>query len=392
MSPEVSEQEVVDLARLMTLKFGFANIYYGGAKAGIHTKEDLSEHERTTVLKAFGRKFRRLLQAEIYRPGEDIGTCSHDVITILEAARHNKSKSAPASSGLYTAMSIVTTVEALCRHHGVALNGASLILEGFGKVGSRVAHQLCEKGIKLLAVSTKAGAIYHPQGLNLPHLIRLRDRYGDAFVLHYPEGELITLEQMVTLKMDILILAGKAEAIHTGNCDAVKARIVVPGGNLSMTREAEMRLVQRGYFIFPDFVVNCGGVVGLNYGAGLSDDNIQRLIAEELGKKLGHLLHFSRKYSVRLREISEFIALRNISRMQEMVSLSETGRMLRFFEKLRSGSLPWIRTQILRLLANQCQGSNATLYAYKRARFWADRNLYHRLMRRYENTSTIAKP
>ena len=50
MSEEVSELEVAQLARNMTIKFGFANVYYGGAKSGICIQQPLTQDRKQKIL------------------------------------------------------------------------------------------------------------------------------------------------------------------------------------------------------------------------------------------------------------------------------------------------------------------------------------------------------
>ena len=69
MTCDVSEAEVAQLARNMTLKYGFANVYYGGAKSGICVKQPPSSERRREILQTFGEKFAEVIQPQMYQPG-----------------------------------------------------------------------------------------------------------------------------------------------------------------------------------------------------------------------------------------------------------------------------------------------------------------------------------
>ena len=109
MTCDVSEKEVALLARNMTLKFGFANVYYGGAKSGICIKQPPSQERRREIFELFGRKFSQVIQPQIYQPAEDIGTGPEDVFTVLKAAGCSEIKKGKtlATSSIYTAWSII---------------------------------------------------------------------------------------------------------------------------------------------------------------------------------------------------------------------------------------------------------------------------------------------
>ena len=377
MTCDVSEKEVAQLARNMTLKFGFANVYYGGAKSGICVKQPPSGTQRKKILETFGEKFSEVIQPQIYQPAEDIGTGPEDVSIVLSAAGcPNRTKGESlARSSLYTAWSIIAATEKLYEERGLRLNGARWILEGFGKVGAEIAEQFHQKGMKLVATSTRAGAVYNPNGLNIKELLDLQRQWGDECVKHSNENEEISLAHMLTLDADLLILAGKPEAIYVDNVKGVKTSVIVPGGNLAITLDAEKELTDRGYFILPDFVTNSGGVLGLTWrGTGVSEDGIRRLFSKEFGKKIQKLLTLSKIHSKTVRNVAESIAKENIKRMRQEVEQGEPRPGL--LKKLLSKRLHWFLTQFLKILIVSGVPSKSLCYAYAKAVFWADKHLY----------------
>ncbi|MBI5406414.1 MAG: Glu/Leu/Phe/Val dehydrogenase, partial [Nitrospirae bacterium] len=79
VTPDVTEEEVAALAMSMTRKFGFLNIYMGGAKAGIAISGNKSAEERSEILRNFGERLGFILRRGIYYPGTDIGTTARDI-------------------------------------------------------------------------------------------------------------------------------------------------------------------------------------------------------------------------------------------------------------------------------------------------------------------------
>ena len=60
---------------------------------------------------------------------------------------------------------------------------------------------------------------------------------------------------------DILIPAATPDVIHKGNVDTVRARLVLQGANIPITKDAEETLHRKGILTVPDFIANAGGVI-----------------------------------------------------------------------------------------------------------------------------------
>jgi len=171
----------------------------------------------------------------------------------------------------------------------------------------------------------------------------------------------------------------------------VRAAVIVPGGNLSITGEAEEALMRRGRIIFPDFVANCGGVLGLTWhGMGLSDERIIRLVTTDFARKLEYLVAASTR-TRSVREVAETIAARNILRMRGEVDPRPARGRGRWAERWRRASPHWVATQLFRLFATKRRLMPSTMAAYAKAVFWADRPVYRHMA--YDSTSrSSARP
>jgi glutamate dehydrogenase/leucine dehydrogenase len=66
---------------------------------------------------------------------------------------------------------------------------------------------------------------------------------------------------IIGLDVDILITAAVPDLVKMSELDLVKAKLIVQGSNIPMTREVEERLADKGKVIIPDFVANAGGVI-----------------------------------------------------------------------------------------------------------------------------------
>jgi glutamate dehydrogenase/leucine dehydrogenase len=273
MVPDLTEDEVGDLSRAMTYKWAIFDLPTGGAKAGIFGDPAMPAERKRAVLRAFGRALRPYLSHPdfLLGVGPDMGVEGKDVDEIYAGAAATNvvtwESSAswvidgdPASYHL-TGCGVVAAARAALESIDRPIAGAKFAIEGFGQVGAGTARYLCQEDAVVVAVTTLAGGIYDPQGIDIPRLLELRRHHGDACVREYGRGERIALEQLWAIPADVLVPGARPRAIDAFNDGRLRARIVCPAGNLSVTEDAEEHLHRRGVICVPDFVVNSGAII-----------------------------------------------------------------------------------------------------------------------------------
>jgi glutamate dehydrogenase/leucine dehydrogenase len=166
---------------------------------------------------------------------------------------------------------------------GIELNGARVVIQGFGSVGAAAARFLTAKGAILVAVSDSKGALHDPRGIDLQALTATKDESGS--VANHGKGHRITAEELFGVECDILIPAATPDVIHSGNAGTIAARLILQGANIPATREAEDTLHRRGVLIVPDFIANAGGVImaAMEY-AGKSEQEAFTAISNQIRK------------------------------------------------------------------------------------------------------------
>ena len=296
----------------MTLKYGFLGLPQGGAKAGVPFDPDAPAAERRERLADFARAMAPLLRARIYIPMPDMGTNNEDIRGMLRAAgvplRRRELRGA--RSGYYTARGVLAAARAAAAHLGLPWNGSRAVIEGFGKVGSALARMLDETGVRVVGVSTSRGAIHHPGGLPVARLLEASAARGSAFVETFPDAERIPLPRLLELPCDLLLPCARHHSLHRDNAGRIAARIVSPGANSPATGEAEDALARRGVLVVPDFVGNCGGVLGGTMEfAGVSPAAIDAFLERRLGHRIAELLREADRRQVALRELATSVAL-----------------------------------------------------------------------------------
>ncbi len=106
MSETVNVSELKNLARSMTLKYGFNQMAQGGAKAGIVADRDMPVDEKRRLLYRFGELIAPLLQTGCYNSGPDMNVTATDIEHMLSGAKMRvpaPRKGKGKKSGLYTA-------------------------------------------------------------------------------------------------------------------------------------------------------------------------------------------------------------------------------------------------------------------------------------------------
>ncbi len=267
MLPDVSLGEIALLARAMTYKFAWLDLNVAGAKAGIWF--DARTQDRQAVLQAFGGATASLFQTRAYMCAPDMGTSYEDIEVIRAAAGLPGEVNTLAAKRLHglsmeellTGYGVIKSAHRAAEVLGRSLEGASIALEGLGKVGVGCLRQVREEGARVVAVSTLAGTRHDPKGLDIEELLALREETGDESVVRYGRGQLLPKEALYSLPADILIPGARPHCITAEIARSVQASLIVPAANAPITADADFILYERGVTVVPDFVANAGGVL-----------------------------------------------------------------------------------------------------------------------------------
>jgi glutamate dehydrogenase (NAD(P)+) len=154
---------------------------------------------------------------------------------------------------------VYVTLEAM-RHLKLAIDAATIVVQGFGNVGSHTARIMHEVGAKVIGISDKTGGLYNPNGLDIPTLL-IRYQSEKQSLRDIKLGEWVTNEELLTLPCTVLVPAALSEQITAGNAPRIRCRILAEGANGPTTLDADPILADRGVFIIPDILANSGGVI-----------------------------------------------------------------------------------------------------------------------------------
>jgi glutamate dehydrogenase (NAD(P)+) len=303
LAPDVTIAEVALLARAMTYKFAALGDQVGGAKAGV-LGDSADRAVRDGLMARYCTEIRPLADAGRFLTGPDMGTFEEDFKLLRERRAAPAAFSAVVGGvpfeDLLTGYGVAVAAEtALRAGPGGGWAGRSVAIEGFGKVGGGVAREVTSRGGRVVAVSTVAGCVMDPSGLDVGRLLALRRVHGDACVLRYgpsawPPGRLFT-----AVDADVVVPGARPGVISGRVAQALPAsvQVVAPAANVPYTREGADTLHRRGIAALPDFVCNAGAVIGYRSAPDASPEQvlanvgnrIEALIDEALSHPRGPL-------------------------------------------------------------------------------------------------------
>ncbi len=272
-SAHVSIDEVRALAMWMTWKCAVVNLPYGGAKGGVVVDpRTLSQPELENLTRRYATEISIIIGPSEDIPAPDMGTNEQVMAWIMDTiSMHRGNTVAGIVTGKPVAVGgtlgrsdatgrgVLYVMQETATKYGVPLEGASVAIQGFGKVGAVAAQLLFHAGARVVAVSDADTAIYNAQGLDIPALMGCRE---DRMPLRESRGgDVIDNAELLTLPVDYLVPAALEGQITEANADDVQARIVVEGANGPTTPGADSILQDNGVVVIPDIVANAGGVI-----------------------------------------------------------------------------------------------------------------------------------
>ncbi len=313
MAPDVSAEEAFRLARAMTLKNAAAALPHGGGKAVIFGDPGVSDAEKEQLVRAFARAIRDITD---YIPGPDMGTDERCMAWTKDEI--GRAVGLPPEIGGIpldeigaTGFGLAACAEVAREFCDLDLDGARVVVQGFGSVGRHAARFLSEKGARLVAAADSKGTLLDPGGIDLDRLID--HKRGGASVVDFPDGEQLPPDAVVDVPCEVWIPAARPDVIHAGNVDRLDAKLVLQGANIPITPEAEKTLHQRGVLVVPDFIANAGGVIcGAVEYAGGSQRQAFETIDEKIRANTREVLEDARRSGTSPREAAEALAKRRV--------------------------------------------------------------------------------
>lgn len=280
--PDVNLDEVQSLAFWMTFKCAALSLPFGGAKGGIQLNpKELSKFELERLSRGYVDAIADFIGPDIDIPAPDVYTNAmimgwmmdqYSIIQrrIVPGVVTGKPIGMGGSLGreTATAMGAFFVMQRILGRLDQAPENTTVAVQGFGNAGATIAELLYRAGYKVVAVSDSRGAIYAPSGLDIPSVRQIKDSsrklqavYCEGTVCNLMNGhDDITNEELLELDVDVLVPAALENQITAKNADRIKAPYIFEVANGPITSDADSILEQNGIQVFPDILVNAGGV------------------------------------------------------------------------------------------------------------------------------------
>jgi len=298
---DVSLDEVKALAMWMTWKGAITNIPYGGGKGGVTCNPKtmtMGELERLT--RRYATEISPIIGIDSDIPAPDVNTDGQIMAWIMDTISMHRGYTEPgivtgkpiSIGGTLgrteaTGRGVMITAREAAKVVGLPLEGAKIVLQGFGNVGYWGAYLLQQLGCKVVAASDSRSAIYCEGGMDAEALLAHKTNNGS--LADFPGSDAVTNAELLELPCEILVPAALEQQITGNNASNIKAKIIVEGANGPTTPEADAIFRDKGVVVVPDILANAGGVV-VSYFEWVQ--NIQHLFwnKDEVDKRLESIL------------------------------------------------------------------------------------------------------
>ncbi len=270
--PDVTLNEVMALAGWMTVKNAAVGLPFGGAKGGIRLDpRQVSKGELQRITRRFTSEIGIIIGPDRDIPAPDVGTNAMTMAVMMDTYSMNRGGTAtgvvtgkPIALGgslgrqEATGRGVYIAAREAGRHQQVPIEGARVVVQGFGNVGGVAARLFHDANARVIAVADHSATLVNEAGIDIPAaLAHVAERGG---LEGFPGASVIEIEDFWQLECEYLVPAALEGQITEARAPGVRARIIVEGANGPTTPAADDILTDRGILIVPDVLANAGGV------------------------------------------------------------------------------------------------------------------------------------
>ncbi len=270
--PGVTLDEVKALASWMTWKCATVGIPYGGGKGGVVCDpKSMSRNELERLTRRYAFEIAPIIGPDRDIPAPDVYTDEQTMAWIMDTISMvrghtelgvvtGKPLSLGGSRGRAeaTARGCLYVLREACRVRDVKLEGARVVVHGFGNAGANAARLVEADGARVIAVADSQSGVYNERGISIHSALRHKESTGAVGGL--ADTTPIARDDVLELDCDILLPAGLENTITLANVNRVRTKIIGELANGPVTPGADRVLFERGVFILPDILANAGGV------------------------------------------------------------------------------------------------------------------------------------
>lgn len=334
--PEVNLEECEALASLMTWKCSLAGIPYGGGKGGISVDPfELSPREREMMTRTFAARIAPFIGDWKDVPAPDVNTGGPEMVWIMDTISKLRGHLEPGvvtgkpiaywgSKGrtAATGLGVATCVLELLKTQNIDPKTATVIVQGFGNVGTYNALFLQEAGAKVVGISDITGGYYCKDGIDVVAAKAFVEAHPKRILDGYTQPGLVRISGEEILEQDCLVLCPCAleGVISEKNADKLKCKFIVEGANGPVRPDGDVILDRRGIIVVPDFLANSGGVIGSYFewvqdlaGFFWTEEEYNNRLVPIMKDNFKRVWDYSQEHSVKMRRAAFLVAIKRVA-------------------------------------------------------------------------------
>jgi leucine dehydrogenase len=249
-TPADGLRDAMRLSAGMTAKLAVADLGLGGGKAVLAVPSIPAGEERTALLHRYGAIVASLRGGFI--TSSDVGTGETDMDVIAEMTEHvfgrSRGRGGAGDPGPFTAVGVFQGIKASLAHvYGSDdLAGRTVLVQGAGSVGGALAELLGHGGATVLVADV--------------------DPDRAAAVASAAGGSVVDASAALETECDVYAPCALGATLSADSIPRLRCRIVAGSANNQLARPEDAELLQpAGILYAPDYVINAGGAIAINY-------------------------------------------------------------------------------------------------------------------------------
>jgi glutamate dehydrogenase/leucine dehydrogenase len=330
---DVSLDEIQTLATLMSLKTAAINIPMGGGKGGIaFNPREFDEKQLEEISRKYVQHLHQHIGPDQDIPAPDVNTNAQIIdwmVSEYENLTNDTSKASFTGKSIANGGSLGR--EAATGRGGVMALRELLALEkhkrpityaiqGFGNVGSYFGTAAQDyPAWTMIAASDSEAGVYSTEGLDAQSLQKFKAARGRFKDFESPNSKIISNQDLISLDVDVLVLAGLENTVTAQNMKTIQAKYIIEMANGPVTNDAHDYLTTNGKIILPDIIANAGGVV-VSYLEWLQNKNGEKWtetkVNDMLEDYIKHAVHevyaYAHHHAISLNEAAFAIAIKRL--------------------------------------------------------------------------------
>lgn len=299
--PDVTLNEVMALAGWMTVKNAAVGLPFGGAKGGVRVDPNsVSKGELQRITRRYTSEIGLIIGPDRDIPAPDVGTNAMTMAVMMDTFSMNRGGTAtgvvtgkPIALGgslgrqEATGRGVFITAREAGRGLKLPIEGARVVVQGFGNVGGIAARLFHEAGARVIAVADHSAVLVNEGGIDVP--AALAHTAASGGLQGFAGAEPIDIEDFWQLQCEFLVPAALEGQITPARAERIRTRVVVEGANGPTTPAADDVLRERSVLVVPDVLANAGGVT-VSYFEWVQDFSSFFWTEEEINARLERIM------------------------------------------------------------------------------------------------------